>query len=203
MTPHLCEEHQKEWDATEDETIQARIRTNQSLPQHKKAICGTCRATLKYPLFRLCKVHAMRDRLCQICCASTLTEEELETAAERTSEQAKLDVILDDYTIVIKQYGRRSWIADEFRARYPELELAIIMPSALDARTDRPVWKEVLGSDIYQKIFCDRCAEEQVMHGFRDAVECDHLAIGRAYVLCHLCAVRAKRCAACGVSPVE
>jgi len=201
MTPHLCEKHQEEFDATDEEVIQARIRTHQARPPHQKSICGTCRATLLYPFFRLCKLHARQDRLCQQCCASTLSGEELATAAERAEEQARIDVILDDYTIIVKTYGCHTWIAKEFRDAHPDLDLGTIHPTALDARQDRPVWKEVLGPNIYRKVFCDRCAEERFLHGFREAAECGHIAIGRAFVLCHLCAVRSKQCAACGNTP--
>ena len=203
MTPHLCEKHQREWEETDEAVIQSRIRTHQARPAHQRQQCGTCRAVLLYPLFLICRVHAEQERLCQQCYASTLTAGEIAEAEANAAAQEELDRILDDYTLIIKSYGRRSWIADKFRALHADRDLHLILPSALDIRTDRPIWKEVLGPDIYQKVFCDRCAEERITHGFRKAAECGHTAIGRAYVLCHLCAVRAKRCAACGTCPVE
>jgi hypothetical protein len=102
---HLCLRcAQRDWE--DDPVVRTAIERNLMVANAAKARCGDCRNVLRVPSFRFCAGCAARERLCQHCCASTLTTEEV---AKREAYARWLE----SYRYVIKQFGIRSLQAKE------------------------------------------------------------------------------------------
>lgn len=204
---HLCPRHQAEWEATDEPTIAARMRTLSALPKHRQRRCinRDCRAKIGYPLFQLCVHCARRDRICQQCSRSTLTQEEVAAAASREKEEELFEATVDLFTYCVKTYGisasralfmREAPCDPETLNRLLRLDL-----HDLDyGREKRRIWTDILGPNVWRKRRHDDCPEPHRATPSLCRASCGHLAAGDAVALCPLCAADASACETCGES---
>jgi len=206
---HLCDTCRAERDWDTDATVQWQIKQNLARPESDamKARCGECTRPgdppaptfIRNPLFAICKKCAERLQECQHCRNSTQTPEAL-AAVERREE------LLDLFTLAMKAYGI-SAVSDIFRDHAAALGIAdcgavVIAAKSvhLDSRGDRPIWKKVLGGNIYRHPrFCESCRGPYGRAICR-AERCGHLTVGAAAAFCALCATDERSCERCGTS---
>lgn len=206
---HLCGKCRAERDWETDATVQWQIKTNLARPDGDamKARCTECTRPgnpptptyIRNPLFTMCKKCAERLQKCQYCRASTETSEAL-AEAERREE------LIDLFTLGMKAYGFTVMVA-AFREHaaalgVADVEAAIVSAKSvhLDGRLDRPIWKKVLGGNIYRHPrFCEGCRAPNG-RGICRAERCGHLTIGLEASYCALCATDERSCERCGTS---
>lgn len=206
---HLCDTCRAERDWETDATVQWQIKQNlaRADTDAMKARCGECTRPgdpptptfIRNPLFTVCKKCAERLKECQHCRGTTEAPEAL-AAAERREE------LIDLFTLGMKAYGV-SLTTDIFRMHGPSLGIedygtVIIAAKSvhLDGRGDRPIWKKVLGANIYRHPrFCEIC-RGPAGRALCKAERCGHLTIGAEAAFCALCATDERSCERCGTS---
>jgi hypothetical protein len=199
---HLCVPCQDSRDWPTDPVVRTKIELNLQAREDLRARCATCRTYIRNPLFRTCERCAITARHCQLCSKSTLSPEEQSAAAEREKRDDAFEQALDDFTLVVKRFGLRGQAAEAFIARHDEetaARLRLVHLGHIDGRADRPIWKEVLGQDVYRSPYCGGCGTHTPAT-FGKAINCGHFAIGEMMAWCLLCAVRNQRCATCGAT---
>lgn len=206
---HLCDACRAERDWETDATVRWQIKTNLARADGDpmKARCSECTRPgdppsptyIRNPLFTMCKKCAERLKRCQRCRTSTETLE-----AQKISERR--EELIDLFTLGMKAYGFAATVG-VFRERAEALgvtDVEAVIASAstlhLDGRLDRPIWKKVLGGNIYRHPrFCEDC-RAPYGRGICRAERCGHLTVGFAASWCALCATDERSCERCGTS---
>jgi hypothetical protein len=206
---HLCDQCRADRDWETDTTVLWHIKQNLAKPETdpSKARCRECTqwggapTFIQNPLFEICQRCALRLQQCQHCRTTTLPKEE-------TDRLERHEALLDLFTLAMKAYGfsaaQRTFRvqADELGIDGVEEILAAIRAVHLDGRLDRPVWKKVLGANIYRHPrWCGSCGRPNGWHpALCRAERCGHLAVGTTAAYCALCATEERACEACGTS---
>lgn len=203
---HLCTKHQEEWDETPESTILALTRTITAKTNDKRQRCinSDCRALINYPRFHLCVYCAEKNRQCQQCSASTLTEEEKRIEQRKAEREEAHQRAIDLYTLAVKTYGissARTLLMQESKWGAELLNSVLCLGHReLDyGREMRPIWRLVLGADVYRNRFCSQCppVPRQTPSLTRGDL-CQHLTVGQFATYCPLCAADAHACERCG-----
>ena len=175
-------------------------------------ICQGCgRFATGHPLFRICERCSEKEGRCQHCVKFLTAEAEAEAARDEERE-----ALIDFFTQCVKTYGI-SAARGLFEARRDELgpaadEVARLDHRDLDGtagrdrdreRLRRPIWKLVLGPDVYRFRWCAECSMiPRRAPEILKAAHCGHWTTGRSPANCPVCAAQKDVCEGCG-GPTE
>ncbi|HTK59750.1 MAG TPA: hypothetical protein VL283_00950 [Candidatus Baltobacteraceae bacterium] len=175
-------------------------------------ICQGCgRFATGHPLFRICERCSEKEGRCQHCMKFLTPEAEAEAAKDEARE-----ALIDFFTHCVKTYGIGN-ARGLFEAKRDELgpaadEVARLDHRDLDGtgqrdrdreRLRRPIWKLVLGPDVYRFRWCADCSMiPRRAPEILKAAQCGHWTTGRSPSHCPVCAAQKNVCEGCG-APTE
>lgn len=205
---HLCGTCEAERDWVHDPVVRTKVELNlQQTDPNRKAQCATCRCLIRNPMFQICAKCAEKARLCQRCSKSTESPEEL---AVREASEIWREWLIDLFTHAVKTYGlptARTLFHETMRDAIGNDAVEFVMCLDLRdidyGRENRPLWKLVLGPNVYRFRWCGACgATPRRAPELLKAAQCGHWTTGRSPALCPVCAAQKDACEGCG-GPTE